>query len=466
VTATSAQGDLLRELLDDARDGILALDENGSVVYLNERAASILGKERRDALGTPFAVFVPLDERRAFRHALAALESDPASFLRVHLDGAAGTLIAVIRRLASAEPASHSVVITSESGAEPAKPAGAVRPIPNTRPLTRELDTFFLRFPYGVIGIDRTLRVAFANPRARSILGAERLRLGQPLDDGAAEGRLRAIAERLASVAANVPSTTIALADGRRLRVNGIPARRADPAVVLFEDVTKETQHDQITRDFVRNAAHQLRTPLTGIASAVQVLQSGAKEVPADRDRFLEHVQRHTGRLSRLARGLLVLARADAGEPLRLEFVELRPLLEGVIAEAAAPRPGVRLELDCPPGIAALCEPDLAREAVAALVENAVQHTAEGVIEVVVREDDRRVTLDVSDSGEGILPEHRERLFEPFYRAVESGAGFGLGLAIAARAVEAMHGEISVSDAADRRGARFTIRLPSARLVP
>jgi signal transduction histidine kinase len=234
--------------------------------------------------------------------------------------------------------------------------------------------------------------------------------------------------------------------------------------VLLFDDVTAETHHEGVTRDFLRNASHQLRTPLTGIATAVEVLQSGAKERPEDRDRFLEHVERHTARLSRIARGLLVLARAQSGETIRVEFVELGPLLRELASQADVAE-GVTLEISCEPGLAALCDRDLLHEAVAALVENAAEYTREGRIDIGAADTDGRVTLEVRDTGPGILPEHRERLFEPFYRPAASGRGFGLGLAIAAQAISAMRGELTVDDAGTERGSLFTIRLPSARVM-
>src|SRR5262249_5538098 len=152
------------------------------------------------------------------------------------------------------------------------------------------------------------------------------------------------------------------------------------------EDVTLQHRDDRVMREFVRNAAHQLRTPLTGITTAVEVLQSGAKDVPADRDRFLEHITHHSERLTRIARGLLVLARAQSGEQiLGLEFVELQPMLE-VLAREAEPAPGVHVEASCPPTLAALAETNLVREALAALVDNAIAHTREGTIRLAARE--------------------------------------------------------------------------------
>jgi signal transduction histidine kinase len=102
-------------------------------------------------------------------------------------------------------------------------------------------------------------------------------------------------------------------------------------------------------------------------------------------------------------------------------------------------------------------------EIVAALVDNAVRHTASGTIRLTARRADWDAEIEVEDTGPGILPEHRQRIFEPFYRA-EPSEGFGLGLAIARQAVEAMDGSIEVSSGAGG-GTRFLVRLPSARVV-
>jgi two-component system phosphate regulon sensor histidine kinase PhoR len=460
VTATSTQGELLRELLDSSRDGILALDENGVVVYANTAAATLLERSKLQVIGKPFAVFLPLERRRAFRRALTMLEPGASASVDLRNTQEEKESIAVIRRTEQRSPPRFAVRLAVPSGTEHARPAEAAPP--TRRAISRELDGFFLRFPRAVLGIDRTLKVVFANPRARNILGRDLIRIGRPFVDGPAEGRLRALAERLTTIAAPVPASLVELRDGRRLRVTGVAASGREPAVMLLEDVTEEVRHDEVTRDFLRNAAHQLRTPLTGIATAVQVLQSGAKDDAEDRDRFLAHIERHTARLSRIARGLLVLARAQSGETVRVEFVELEPLLRELTSEAR-PAEGVTLHVVCEPGISALSDRDLLHEAVAALIDNAVEHTHAGRIDVTAAEADGRVTVEVRDTGPGILPEHRERLFEPFYRPSASGHGFGLGLAIAAQAIEAMHGDLAVDG--NDPGTRFTIRLPSARVI-
>lgn len=287
-----------------------------------------------------------------------------------------------------------------------------------------------------------------------SILGSDTVQVGKPV-----RGReLGALAERLVSLPEPLAATTVELSDGRTLRVTGVAAHENDPAILLIEDVTEEQLREKVMREFVRNAAHQLRTPLTGIAAAVEVLQSGAKDVPGERDRFLGHVAEHTARLTRIARALLVLARSESGETITLAPVDVPVLLERLVLGAGPAAEG-RVAVACSDTLIAVGQPELLQEALAALVDNAVMHT-QGAIRLVAREVDGTVEIEVVDSGKGIAPEHQERIFEPFYRVAETGQGFGLGLAIAQQAVKAMHGELSSAVTADG-GTAFTIRLPS-----
>jgi len=313
------------------------------------------------------------------------------------------------------------------------------------------MDRLFDRFPQAVVALDRDLRVVAMNERARFLAEDGVIRAGEPLN-----GELRSLATQLIAYPEPLVPTALVLA-GRSLRIGGIPADDRDAAFLLIEDVTAELRQERVMREFVRNAAHELRTPLTGIAVAVEVLQSGAKNDPLERDRFLAHVERHTNRLARIAHSLLVLARAQSGEELRVEPVELTPLLDRLVREVVPP-PKVAVTARCPASLAVAAVPDLLQEALSALVDNAVSHTTEGSVRLDASESDGHVSIAVADTGGGVLPEHRARILEPFYRVGNTGEGFGLGLAIAAQAVEAMHGELLVDEVAV--GARFTIRLP------
>jgi signal transduction histidine kinase len=414
------------------------------VLEANAAAAGILRHDRKRLIGKPFVATIALADRRRLRRALLRPTSD-ATTLEVHLlrDSEPWTL--VLRPLPRLVPRTFTVSLTREK----------MSPPPPPRPLPRP-EHFVLRFPFAVVALRRDLRIAFVNNRARALLGREALRTGAVFGEHL-PGELRELARRLTYGAGHLPPTFVALDEDRVLRVSGLAPFADEPGVLFLEDASEQQRRDRVMHEFLRNAAHQLRTPLAGITAAVEALQTGAKERPEDRDRFLGHIETHAARLGRIARGLLVLARAQTGEHLRVEFLELRALLSEV-ASSVDPADGVAIRIDCPPGLAALATRDLLQETLAALLENAVDQTYEGEIVLAAREAAGTVTVSVRDTGHGILPEFRERVFEPFFRIGDDGQGFGLGLAIAAQAVAAMNGEIEVVDAPGG-GAEFAVRL-------
>jgi signal transduction histidine kinase len=243
----------------------------------------------------------------------------------------------------------------------------------------------------------------------------------------------------------------------------GIPARTAGEVVLVFTDLAAISRREQAEREFVANAAHELQTPLTAISGAIEVLQSGAKELPADRDLFLGDIEREATRLRRLTRALLLLAEIQAQrEPPAVEPIDLRAFLEET-ALGMRVREGVAVEVECEPGSTAWTNPDLAAQALATVAANAAKYTLAGRISLSASADDEGATIVVADTGPGIAPEERGRLFERFYRAGESGGeGFGLGLSIARQAVESLGGTIDVQ-ASREGGTAVVLRLPARR---
>lgn len=251
------------------------------------------------------------------------------------------------------------------------------------------------------------------------------------------------------------------------IEVSSVPTRRRDGgisgAIAIIADVTERERRERAEREFVTNAAHELQTPLTAILSAAEVLEAGAKEVPADRDRFLAHILQECARLTRLVQALLILARAQTGaEDPAVEPLELRPLLDE-IALSIHPAPGVEVRVDCPAGLAALGNRQLLEQAVGSLAANAAKFTRAGTIGLAARERERgRIAIEVSDSGPGIPVGEEQRLFERFYRSGDRDRdGFGLGLAIVRQAVEALGGEVELASPAEG-GARATITIARA----
>ena len=309
----------------------------------------------------------------------------------------------------------------------------------------------------GVLAVEPDLRVAFANPAASQLVRADE---GEMLPE-IWEGALRRFAAALFSTDDRVVEEEISVDDDHVYRLTGVPPRRAgDAAVVVIADLSVRSRAERAEREFVTNAAHELRTPLTTILGATEILQGGAKHDPADRDRFLAHIEREAARLVRLTRALLVLARAQTrAERPRAEAIDLGPMLETVRAGMQA-RPGVEVDVHCAPGLAVLGDRDLLEQALTNVTANAAAHTMRGRITVTARRDDGRVVVDVADTGVGIPQADRDRVLDRFFRGTGGGDGFGLGLAIVRQAVDALDGTITIDDV-PAGGTRVRMTLPA-----
>ena len=325
------------------------------------------------------------------------------------------------------------------------------------------LHRLLARLREGVVTVDPDLRIEFANPSAVRMLGTGPLREGDALPDPWPGLPLRDVATGLFRPDAAVAEARVVSEDERTFALVGIPAGPGtQTAILVLADVTERERRERAEREFVTNAAHELRTPLAAITSAVEVLQAGAKEVPGDRDRFLESIERQSARLGRLTHTLLMLARAQTNdEAPRLEPLELRPLL-GEIAASLEPQKGVEVAVECPPGLFVLADRALVEQALLNLAVNAAKHTERGQI-VLGAEPlaDRSAAIEVRDSGPGIAPADQERVWERFYRGRGRDAdGFGLGLAIVRQAIRVVGGNVELeSTPGEGTVVRVTLRL-------
>ncbi len=307
-----------------------------------------------------------------------------------------------------------------------------------------------------VVGEEGSVR--FTNPA-----GEELVRGGQPAAD--LIPLLRRAADR---GSAEVPALPV---EGR---VYGVHARRvaAEHAVLMVvRDRTEELKREEAEREFVSNAAHELRNPLAGISSAIEVLRGGAKDEPEAREQFLARLADDAERMTRLTQSLLMLARVEAtGERTGAGVVDVSLAVSE--AATAVERPdGVEVRAEVGKDLVAAGDPVLLGQVLIGLVSNACKNTpAPGTVTLrAFRGEGGSVTIEVEDTGTGIPPEEQERVFERFYRgrgSVESD-GFGLGLSIAKRMVDVMGGEIGVRSAPGA-GSTFWVRLrePKATTTP
>jgi len=330
------------------------------------------------------------------------------------------------------------------------------------------LERLLGRLDQGVVAIDSDLRVEVANTAAARVLDVNSLGEGDELPDPwPPHFPLRHFAAQLFTPDASVTVERVSPAEDESYTVCGIPAGRFETALLVITDVSELERREHAQQAFVANAAHELRTPVTAITSAVEILQSGAKESPTDRDRFLEIIERQAARLGRLSHSLLTLARAEAGdmEAPRLETVELCAVLRDAASEQPADD-GPPVQVDCPEDIFVHTHRDLIEQVVFNLAANATKHSGGGSVRLSARRLDGTVAIDVSDTGPGIPLEDRARVFDRFYRGrLQDGAGFGLGLAIVRQAVRVLGGTLTI---ASEEGAGTTVRvllpLPPAAL--
>jgi signal transduction histidine kinase len=319
------------------------------------------------------------------------------------------------------------------------------------------------RLHEGVLTIDQDLVVHFANAEARRLLGG-RVKEGDALPDPWQGFALREFAQGLFDERATVTQVHVSPDEQHAFGVTGIPSQpETDWALLVVDDLTEQERRELAEREFVSNAAHELRTPLTTIIGAIEVLQAGAKEDPLARDRFLGHIEREAGRLARLARAMLTLARAHSGqEQPRVEAVELAPLLREVAA-GLQPHAGVAVDVEVPEELAVEANRDLLEQALRNLGENAAKHTARGSVVLRAYGNGSTVTLEVEDSGPGISPEVQRHVFDRFYRGERDAHGFGLGLAIVRESVRTLGGRIEL-DSSPGEGTVFRILLAPARV--
>jgi two-component system phosphate regulon sensor histidine kinase PhoR len=318
------------------------------------------------------------------------------------------------------------------------------------------------RLDQAVVSFDSDLRVSFANEAAERFFDQPDL-VGRELGDPWPEPSLRELATSMFKSQVKPSETRFPIDCGRRtLDVVLVPPDESGEALLVIAELSSLQLRERAEREFVANAAHQLRTPVSAIAGAIEVLQGGAKDVPDARDRFLLHIDQQCSRLVRLTRALLVLARAQAlAEPPGVELVALRPLLES-IASGLHPGSGVGVRVEAPVELAALTNRDLLEQAVENLAENAAKFTRSGEIVLCAESlDGQEVEVVVSDTGPGTrLP--TDGSFERFYKDPDSPSdGFGLGLAIAAEAARVLGGGLRIQSS--QRGTRAAVTLPVAR---
>jgi PAS domain S-box-containing protein len=325
-----------------------------------------------------------------------------------------------------------------------------------------------------LFGLDRDEKLNLAEALARLIHPDDRKRYAQavaratdPKGNGELQEEIRIIRpdgeERCVSITGQ---TAFAGDPPYAVRMPGVAIDLTERK--RSEEAARKEQEERERRDreFVANAAHELRTPLAGILAAVDALDAGAKDHPENRERFLGHVRRGAARLARLSESLLLLARAGQQTGLPVDTVSVHPLLDQVAADLRV-HAGVEVVVQAPPNLSVVTNAGLLERVLVNLAENSAIHTTTGRIELKAGATPPDVTFEVRDTGTGVDPETTKRAFDRFYRGSHEGDGFGLGLAIAKQAALAIGGELTVEPAGERGTlARLVLPTRHARITP
>ena len=316
----------------------------------------------------------------------------------------------------------------------------------------------------GLVLLDEKERVLSINPAACRLFDADERCVGQDfltldrshdirlaIADAMAQGHGEARAERGGRVwqfdVSRILSGTAAVG-----------------AVLLAFDITERETAEQNRREFTANVSHELKTPLQGIIGSAELLENGMVQ-PDDVPRFVGHIRKEAQRLVTLIGDIIRLSQLDEGDEMPRETVDLLTLSQEAADDltAAAEQKNVTIsvtgESTCVSGVRRLLY-----EVIYNLCDNGVKYNVEGgSVSVRVGTEDGKAVVSVADTGIGIAPEHRERIFERFYRVDKShskaSGGTGLGLSIVKHAVQYHHGTVELQSE-EGKGTTIRILLP------
>jgi signal transduction histidine kinase len=248
------------------------------------------------------------------------------------------------------------------------------------------------------------------------------------------------------------------MAGDRIIEIRAAPLE--DGALAILRDVTEERRVQRAKAEFIANASHELKTPLTALSGYLEMLED--EEDERVRSEFLKDMRSQTDRLQSLARTLLDLSRLDANATtFRTEEVDLEDLLHALRRDFGyTGRPmSVHAEEDVPPVVT---DPTQLHRMLAILLDNALKYSSEDTpIDINLSRDDGAAVISVTDRGCGIPEGEIPHIFDRFYRAQGSSRadGTGLGLALAREITDHLGGKIRVQSHPGT-GSTFSVALP------
>ena len=309
---------------------------------------------------------------------------------------------------------------------------------------------------------DATGRLQAANAAARTMTGLAPDAAGLTIIESTSSTGIAEAAARVHST--RQPIVVDVERAGRDLRIS--VSLIGEETLVVLTDRTRERQIEDLRRDFVVNASHELKTPVTAIQTLGDAIALTLPDDPLKASGLVKRLNGESERLARLVGELLDLRRLEVAGPLERVPVDLAEVVRLVVAEQIprAESRAVEIEVDLPDRAPIAGVPADLEAVVKNLVANAVKYNREGGrVEVSLQTLDANRVLRVSDTGIGIAQQDLPRVFERFYRVdtarSRATGGTGLGLSIVRHAVERHGGTVKVQSTLGE-GTTFTVTLP------
>ena len=332
-------------------------------------------------------------------------------------------------------------------------------------------DALFDSMIEGVLVLDETGRVQFANQGFAEMFSTVGMLRGKILLEAVRSHEIAAIVER-AGREQRVEDQEIQMPGDKErwFKINAASVISSDQrrlgTILVVHDITQIKQLERTRQEFVANVSHELRTPLSHIKGYTETLLGGAKDDPEVATRFLQTIERNVERLKLLIEDLLTISEIESGRVmLNLQPVPVRASVEKVFDDfrtRAAAR-AVTL-VDESEELTARADQRRLEQVLTNLVDNAVKYGGnEGRVVVGARLNDGLVEMSVQDNGPGLPAESLERVFERFYRVDKARSrdqgGTGLGLSIVKHIVQSHGGRVWV-ESEPGKGAKFCFTLP------
>jgi two-component system phosphate regulon sensor histidine kinase PhoR len=327
------------------------------------------------------------------------------------------------------------------------------------------LDRVLSSMTEGVLLVDAEGCVQLVNSALVEMLSLPPNSIGKDLHEVIDHQAVREMLDRASSGEAQTEELNLSKPSVRKIVASARPLPRKGGVLAVLVDNTERHHLENVRQEFVANASHELRTPIAAIISAVETLENidPASDAAAG---FISMISRNAQRLKALVDDLLALSHLESRSvEVDLEPIPLRRIVEAIMNDFSQAARKKNTELVClvPSDLVVVAAQRGLQHVLGNLVDNAIKYCPEGAkVTVSARRSGDDAAIVVQDDGPGIGLEHRQRIFERFYR-VDTGrsralGGTGLGLSIAKHWVEAMGGSVSVDS--DENGTHFDVKLP------